>query len=191
MIALTFDDGPDPVWTPQVLDALGDAKATFFVVGEQIAEPEGPALLRAILDAGHSVQAHCTRHVRHSKLSHEELRADIEDLLGLLASESVPPPQLWRPPYGDVNPLLSSLVADRAGLELVGWTHDCEDYDGRPAGEMLAAAGPALRDGAILLLHDSRRYTRRTDSAANTVELIAPLLEEIAARGLQLTPTSA
>lgn len=186
MVALTFDDGPDPVWTPRVLEELraaGDVRATFFVVAEQLAEREGPALLRAILDAGHCVQAHCSRHVRHSLLSHDELRGDIEGLLELLASEGVPPPSMWRPPYGDVHPALSCLVADRAGVQLVRWTHDTWDYDGRPASAMLASLA-ALEPGDVVLMHDSRRYSSRTDDAANTVELIAPLVELIARRDL-------
>ena len=76
---LTFDDGPDPAWTPAVAQALGRAgvRATFFVVGERAADH--PDLVRDLLAAGHEVELHCMHHVRHTGGSAEAIDADMRD----------------------------------------------------------------------------------------------------------------
>lgn len=188
-VALTFDDGPDAEWTPPVLAALDQVSvtATFFVVAEQIEAPAGAALLRSILDAGHSVQAHCSRHIRHTELTLSELREDIARVLGDLAEHGVRHPTLWRPPYGDLHPQHTARVAEESGLELELWTHDPCDYAGMTADEMLESLA-GVEGNSVILLHDSRRYTDRTDSAANTVELIAPLAGLIRDRGYATGP---
>lgn len=188
-VSLTFDDGPDPEWTPQVLDALGrtGVAATFFVVAEQIAEPGGTAVLAAARDAGHSIQPHCRRHVRHTELTRQELRSDIAGVLDALAENGVREPRFWRPPYGAVHPEHSAPVAEEVGLKLELWTHDPRDYSGAGAREMLTGLG-SLDADAVILLHDSRRYAHATDSAANTVELIEPLVALIRARGYEIAP---
>ena len=77
-IALTFDDGPDPVWTPLVLDALAEARAlaTFFVIAPQARRY--PALLARMREEGHGVGFHCTEHVRHDAMTAAEIEADVE-----------------------------------------------------------------------------------------------------------------
>ncbi|MGI8440772.1 MAG: polysaccharide deacetylase family protein, partial [Thermoleophilaceae bacterium] len=99
-IALTFDDGPHPHGTPAVLSALAEshAKATFFVVGEQVRRR--PVLLAEIASAGHEVALHCDRHRNLLRLTPRQTREDLArgeaaiiDVLGY-------PPRLWRPPYG-------------------------------------------------------------------------------------------
>jgi peptidoglycan/xylan/chitin deacetylase (PgdA/CDA1 family) len=186
-VALTFDDGPDPEWTPQVLDVLGRAgvSATFFVVAEQIAEPGAPEVLAAMMDAGHSIQPHCSRHLRHTELTLDELRADIAGVLDALAEHAVPEPWLWRPPYGALHPQHSAQVAAEVGLKLELWSHDPRDYSGSSAGEMLASL-TSLDADAVILLHDSRRYAHATDSATNTIELIEPLVALIRERGYEI-----
>jgi peptidoglycan/xylan/chitin deacetylase (PgdA/CDA1 family) len=91
-VALTFDDGPDPVWTPLVLDALAGASATFFVVAPLADRyPSLPARMR---EEGHEVAFHCTRHARHDDSTHEEIEADVEQVL-LTLGGSV---RYWRTP---------------------------------------------------------------------------------------------
>ncbi len=188
-VALTFDDGPDPDWTPQVLEALAKVgvTATFFVVAEQLAEPSGSDLLARIIEAGHSVQPHCARHVRHTELDLEALRRDIAEVLRALREGGAPTPRFWRPPYGVLHPQHSVLVAAEVGLELELWTHDPRDYRCTPCEEMLAGLA-TLGPDSVILLHDSRRYAHGSDSAANTVALIEPLVELTRTRGFQTAP---
>ena len=185
-VALTFDDGPDADWTPQVLQALSNAAvtATFFVVAEQIAEPSGPALLSAIVSEGHSVQPHCARHIRHTELEFDAIHDDVTRIVGSLADHGAPKPRFLRPPYGVLHPEHTARVAKEVGLELELWTHDPRDYAGTSWSEMLTGLA-SVREDSVVLLHDSRRYTERSDSAANTVALIEPLVALIHDRGYQ------
>ena len=187
MVALTFDDGPDPEWTPPVLDALAraGAQATFFVVAEQMRAPGGAELVAETLRRGHAVQMHCARHLRHESLALAGIRADAARSEAALAAAGVPAPALWRPPYGSVSPARSCLVAAERGLQLVRWTLDPRDYRGTPPDEMLELVGGGpLREDSVVLLHDSRRYSSTPGGgAANTVALIGPLVGRIRAAG--------
>src|SRR4051812_43374336 len=95
MLALTFDDGPDPRGTPGVLDALARAgvRATFFVLGAQARAH--PDLVARVLSEGHDVQAHGFGHPRHPRVTEDEVRADIDAELAELARHGVEP-ALWR-----------------------------------------------------------------------------------------------
>lgn len=151
-LQLTFDDGPDPVWTPRILDALHAARlhATFFVIATRAAAHAG--LVRRAQAEGHAVQLHCDVHVRHTDLSAAEGRADTRRALGRLSALGITPGR-WRTPWG-VRAPWTEAVAREHGLELCGWDIDTHDWRGDRAEEMLAAAGPALREDAVVLLHD-------------------------------------
>lgn len=190
MVSLTFDDGPDERWTPLVLDALerAGARATFFVVAEQIAEPAGADLLHAIVDGGHRVEAHCARHRPHEEQDRSEIQSDVNELLAATAAQGLPRPLLWRPPYGSLNHPSSFEVAAHADLQLVLWTSDPRDYRDTPWQEMLEHVRGGLYEDSVVLLHDSRRYASTSDSAANTSALIEPLADEVRGLGFDLGP---
>src|SRR5436190_20390419 len=97
-VALTFDDGPDPDATPEVLDALEAAghKATFFLVGEQVATH--PDLAREIAARGHEVQAHCFDHTHHEQLA--DPRDDLSRTIEAIFKATGVAPTMQRPPYG-------------------------------------------------------------------------------------------
>lgn len=182
-IALTFDDGPDPVWTPRVLDALGSAGAvaTFFVVAP-LAERH-PEILRRAADEGHGIALHCSRHVRHDRMGAQEILSDATEglrTLGKLGHEV----EAWRAPWGVVTPDTEA-VAKRLGLRLVGWTADSEDWRGDPAAAMLARMEPGIGAGAVVLMHDGVGPGAIRDGCGETVELVAPLVSMAAARHLK------
>ena len=149
MLALTFDDGPDPRGTPAVLDALARARAraTFFVLGERAAAH--PELIERTLAEGHAVEVHGHGHLRHPLSTREAVAADLDAALAVLARLGVEP-RLWRVPWGDLAPWTEEL-ADERGLALAGWTLDTHDWRGAlrrgDAGGGRAAAG-AGRDRA-------------------------------------------
>jgi len=180
-VALTFDDGPHPEWTPVVLRALRDTRvrATFFLQGDRLAER--PDLARAAAAEGHSLQAHCYRHRSHHQLSAPEIAADIERLLDAMRDLQLPQPRLWRPPYGDIAPPRSYEVAARYGLKLVTWTVETCDWARNSAAailsELLAEQRPATRlePDSIVLMHDS--------VGAHTPELVRLLADELRGRG--------
>ena len=185
-ISLTFDDGPDPVWTPLVLDALEEvgALATFFVVAP-LAERH-PSLLRRTSEAGHGIALHCTKHLRHDRMTAPDIFADADEglrILGRLGHDAGD----WRTPWGVVTGATQKAAKD-SGLRLVGWTADSEDWRGESADRLLSRLAPDLRRGGIVLLHDAVGPGSLRDGCSETVELLAPLVSFCRSRGLEPVP---
>jgi peptidoglycan/xylan/chitin deacetylase (PgdA/CDA1 family) len=180
MLALTFDDGPDPRGTPAVLDALGAAhlRATFFVLGRQV--ERHPALLERIRAGGHAVEVHGFEHLRHPFTSREAVERDLDRALEILDGVT-----RWRVPWGHLA-AYTRAVADERGLQLVGWDADTHDWRGDRAEEMLRRL--PLRHGAIVLAHDGIGEGARRASAEQTAALIAPLARRARALGLAPGP---
>jgi peptidoglycan/xylan/chitin deacetylase (PgdA/CDA1 family) len=185
-LSLTFDDGPHVVWTAAVLRALDRAQttATFFVMGDAMRGAAGA--VEAIVAAGHSVQLHCYRHVRHTALSEEEIDSDAGLALEGLAAAGVQP-TLWRPPWGVSTPATRA-VAARRNLELVAWDIDTHDWRGDSAQSILTRIGPSLRAGGSVLMHDGLGPGARRAGCANTVELIGPLARVASERAIAGAP---
>jgi peptidoglycan-N-acetylglucosamine deacetylase len=185
-VALTFDDGPDPVWTPRVLDALAaeDVTATFFAIGASgTAHPEP---VRRALAEGHDVQLHCQRHVRHTELGRAALEADTDAALAALGALGVAPVR-WRTPWGVLGPHSEAVAAAR-GLTLTPWTTDTEDWAGEPAATLLERVRGDLRRGAVVLVHDGIGPGATREGCDQTVALIGPLVAAIRAAGLEPGP---
>lgn len=183
-LALTFDDGPDPVWTPRVLDALAarGARATFFPIAPRA--ERHPALIARMLAEGHAVGLHCDEHVRHLERGEAWLRRDTAIALGRLAALGVHP-RLWRAPWGAHAPW-TPRVAARHGLELVRWSADTHDWRGDDAEAMLRRIGPDLVPGAVVLAHDGLGPGARRAGCEQTIELIPRLVALARKRGLRL-----
>jgi peptidoglycan/xylan/chitin deacetylase (PgdA/CDA1 family) len=181
-LSLTFDDGPDPDSTPAVLATLArlGVRATFFMLGERI--ETAPGLARSVLDAGHDVQLHGYRHLRHSELDERQIEDDTRAALAVFAEIGVRPAR-WRTPWG-VTTEASERIAARHGLALVGWTIDTHDWRGDDAATMLARAESQLAPGAVVLMHDALGPGSRRSDLRNTLELLAPLTGAARARGL-------
>ena len=186
-VALTFDDGPDPDSTPAVLDALAaaGAKATFFLVGEQL--ERHPELGRAVVDHGHEAALHGFHHVNHDALGDD---AGDDLARGLEALESVcgTRPQLYRPPYGRFSDA-SHAACGELRLEPVLWLAWGSDWEPVPADRIADLASRDLTDGAIVLLHDSARYAYRR-SAAATAEALPAIAQAARQAGLELVSVS-
>jgi len=185
LVHLTFDDGPDPVWTPRVLEALrrAEVRATFFVVAPAAARY--PALISTISKAGHGVEFHCAEHIRHTESSRAEIETDTRTGLRTL-SELGATPRLWRPPWGVMAPWTAE-VAERFGLELALWGADTHDWRGDSAMEMLANIDGELSPGAVVLMHDGIGPGALRSGCEQTVDLIPQLTERV--RDLDLEPT--
>ena len=189
-VHLTFDDGPDPEWTPRVaaeLERLG-VRGTFFVIGERVAA--APEVVRELVAAGHEVELHCMRHVRHLDARAREIEADTREALALLRSVGVRP-RRWRPPGGHVT-RATRLVAARHGLRLAGWSADPRDWEGGLAYvmlEQLACGG--LGPGDVIVMHDAVGPGAARPDCAQTVELIEPLVGNLRGRGWEPAPLGA
>lgn len=154
VIALTFDDGPDPQSTNGVLDALAHhrALATFFVLVDR-AEAH-PELIQRMLAEGHDVGLHGIDHQRLTRLDMGEIADHIDNGFRRLTAISGRRPRWFRPPYGSQN-LRSYVAARRCGMDVVVWSADCEDWVQRPEEEIAKQAVDAAQPGGVLLLHDA------------------------------------
>ena len=182
-VALTFDDGPDPNWTPRVLEALerAGARATFFVMAPLALEHKD--LVEAMLEAGHGVELHCLQHVRHTQLSPSEVEAEAGEGLRALRSLGTEP-RLWRPPWGVVAPWTWGVAAAHE-LEIVGWSADTHDWRGDGAAEMLDSVEPLLRRGAVVLMHDGLGPGALRESCGETVEFVGDLVSRLREKGCE------
>ncbi len=187
-LSLTFDDGPDPTWTPRILRQLKrcHAPATFFMVGERVRAR--PDLAHRVRAAGYDIQLHCHRHIRHTDLTEAELRHDGESALAALESVGVRP-RLWRAPWG-VCTDASRRVAERLGLRLVGWSIDTHDWRGDEPRVMLEHARSRLAGGGAILMHDALGPGARRAGCQNTIALLPGLTAAARLHGLALAPMS-
>lgn len=185
LCALTFDDGPHPVQTAQVLDklqALG-VPATFFVIGRQINDATRPVVQR-LLAAGHELGHHSWSHPHLTGLSRDQVRAEYERGLAAITQAGGRAPRFFRAPFLDAD----ELVFDTVPLPFVGGIA-AFDWPGTDAVTARQRAdkilgSPALRDGAILVLHDVQPEPHPT---AETLDLLVP---ELRRRGYRFVTLS-
>ena len=184
---LTFDDGPDPDSTPAVLSALDTigAKATFFMVGEQV--DAHPDLAAEVAARGHDVQLHCYHHTHHERL--EDPRADVARALITIQSRTGARPTLQRPPYGRFTRQTHAIGA-QAGLQPVYWSAWGEDWEALTPDRIVDFVTRDLEPGVVILLHDSPRYGHRP-SARATADAIPLIAEQAAQRDLTFSTISA
>lgn len=181
---LTFDDGPDPVWTPRLLDVLAAAgvRATFFPIAPRAAaHPELVARMRA---DGHEIGLHCDEHVRHSTRSEDWLMVDTDRALERLAGLGVAPTR-WRPPWGDTAPFTRA-IADAHDLTLTGWTVDTHDWRGDSAAMMFDVTRDHLTEEAIVLAHDGVGPGARRVDSCETVTYTERVIDFARETGLML-----
>lgn len=182
-VALTFDDGPDPVRTPALLDALAelDVPATFFLVGAGVdAHPE---LARRIAAAGHELGNHTYTH-RYLPLARgRSVAREVAATDRSIAASTGVVPRLVRPPYGGRAPWTVRALR-RLAKRLVLWDVNSFDWRGAPADEVVARVLERTRDGSIILMHEAR------DGGEVTVEAVRRLVPALRARGLRLVTVS-
>jgi peptidoglycan/xylan/chitin deacetylase (PgdA/CDA1 family) len=182
-VALTFDDGPHPEGTPAVLEALAaaGARATFFMIGEQV--ERRPELAARILAEGHAVALHGYRHHLQPRLSPAAVSDDIRRGTAVLEDATGLAPAWHRPPYGIYSP--AGLRAVRqAGLSPLLWSRWGKDWRRfTTPGRIVRRATRGVIGGDVILLHDADFYSSR-HSHRRTVAALGPLLAELKRRKL-------
>jgi peptidoglycan/xylan/chitin deacetylase (PgdA/CDA1 family) len=184
-VALTFDDGPDPRFTPAVLDALAEhgAPATFFLVGRHVRQH--PALVRRIASAGHTIGSHTFDHIPASQLNHKALSsqvADGKDAVEQVTGESC---RYFRPPRGELTVDLVRVVREQQ-LETWLWSVDTRDYLAETTGEQILEHVNRVSPGGVVLLHDglADRAVGSDPDRSRTVAAVPGILEILRTRGL-------
>jgi peptidoglycan-N-acetylglucosamine deacetylase len=183
-VALTFDDGPDPRGTPAVLEALRreGARATFFLVGEQVRA--NPSLAREIAAAGHAIALHADRHRNLLRLAPWQVREDLDRAQDAIAGATGVRCDLYRPPYGVLTGA-ALRHARRHGREVVLWARWGRDWRAAATAASIAAETAAgLRGGEVLLLHDADRYATPGSWRA-TAEALSAIAELVRGAGLR------
>lgn len=181
-VALTFDDVPDPRYTPLVLNALKRkrARATFFVVGSRAAKH--PGLMRRIVDEGHAVGNHTYSHPELPKLSLGEVKREIERTGATIRATAGFEPAMIRPPYGDIRPAQLEWARSR-GYTVVNWDVDSQDWRQIPSGVVLRNAVKGLRPGSIILMHAGGGSGQ---NLFGTVNALPHLIDQLRAKGYEL-----
>jgi peptidoglycan/xylan/chitin deacetylase (PgdA/CDA1 family) len=184
-VALTFDDGPDE-GLERFLGLLEEARAraTFFVVGEQVECAAGR--LEEIVACGHEVGVHCYRHRNHLRLTPRQITEDMRRAKECIEDVSGHSIRLFRPPYGIFN-LASWREAGRQGWERVLWARWGKDWEQRATPYSIANEIGRPEAGDVLLLHDSDRYSA-PGSWQNTLGALPIILERLSARELRILP---
>jgi peptidoglycan-N-acetylglucosamine deacetylase len=181
--ALTFDDGPHAQGTPAVLEVLAQhgARATFFLVGEQVSR--NPALAAEIVAAGHTVGLHCHRHRNLLRLAPWQVREDVARAQATIEDATGVSPRLYRPPYGILNATALRL-ARRAGRRTLLWTHWGRDWQASATPESIVSLlTDGVGEGSVLLLHDADDYSA-SGSWRRTALALPHVLDVLAERGL-------
>ncbi|MGM9738134.1 MAG: polysaccharide deacetylase family protein [Candidatus Cryptobacteroides sp.] len=178
VVYLTFDDGPEPVWTDRVLDVLAErgAVASFFVIGSKV--PGNESLLKKIAAGGHSLGIHSYCHSTWFPLFRDgKMRADLSKCAEVISGAAGVDTKLFRPPFGVVNPVVARTVR-HLGLRTIGWsvrTLDTSLMDRNDGQErILKRIDRRLADGAVILLHDRLPHCD---------ELLAKVLDLLDRRG--------
>ncbi|MFY1632112.1 polysaccharide deacetylase family protein [Solwaraspora sp. WMMB335] len=183
-VALTVDDGPDPRWTPALLDLLDEhrVRATFFLIGDRVAEH--PELARRIVAAGHMIGNHSLRHpMPFAALPTALLDAEIHQAQQRITEATGVAPQLFRAPSGGWSAAVLAAVAD-AGLIAVDWTVNSGDWK-EPGVSHITRVLSRAGSGHVLLCHDGG------GDRSQTVTALASVLPRLLCRGLRFVPVPA
>jgi len=182
VVSLTYDDGPDPRWTPQILDILAQngVRATFFILGSSA--QRHPELLDRIVREGHRVGNHTSTHPVLPKLSDQRVADEIGPFDAWLAYRNVDT-DCVRPPYGETNERVDNIIRSVSGDDhTMLWTIDTRDWQKPSAATIVERITSQLHRGAVILMHDGG------GERPSTVEATAQVIPLIKAAGYEIRP---
>ena len=174
-IALTFDDGPHPRYTPEILDILKEygVSATFFSIGSNA--ENYPHLIERICAEGHELGNHTHDHLHVAKLSREQLCADIESAQRVLEELGKSKIHLFRPPEGVCTEDLKN-YCEQSGMTIVLWSVDTRDWAHTSVQDIYVNVKSNVRDGSIILMHD---FIGKNSPTPAALRRILPMLQEL------------
>lgn len=186
IIALSFDDGPHPKYTVQILDLLEeyDIKATFFVLGMHA--ESFPDIIRRQVSEGHEVGNHSYSHVNMRKASKKIIKEEFEKTQDIIYSISNIRPKLFRPPYGNYNDEVIKVVSsDDSSVVLWTFYQDSKDWSNPGVDVIVNTTISKIQNGDIILFHD---YVYKPES--NTVEALKKIIPKLIEEGYKFVTIS-
>jgi peptidoglycan/xylan/chitin deacetylase (PgdA/CDA1 family) len=173
-VGLTYDDGPSPT-TPGLLDALAakGARATFFLVGDQMIDARLPTIARQVAE-GHAIGNHTWNHPQLPALTDDEIRDQLNRTTARIADAVDYVPRLFRPPYGATDDRVAALAMEQSMGQTL-WTIDTNDWQGVAVDETVRRALDGARAGSVVLFHDRM---------PNTVTAAPAVIDGLRTRGL-------
>lgn len=188
IVALTFDDGPDPRYTEdigEILSAAG-AKSTFFVMGRHV--EQHPDIIQTLMAQGHEIGNHTWNHPSLRMMSPKAIRAELESTDQLLRELGYAAPIPFRSPYGNSLFMLPYVLKQRQQANIL-WTVQMNDWKPEQPDIMMALLAPEFKPGAIILLHDGDGESEGADRS-NTVTVVRQILEKYQAEGYRFVTVS-
>ena len=173
-IALTFDDGPHPRYTKEILDILAEygVEATFFVVG--VNAETYPELIRRELSEGHEIGNHSYNHYHIAKMSAEAFEKDLAACSAVIEKITGARTHLFRPPEGVCTGVTKSICGQKA-YTIVMWSVDTRDWAHTPVEEICRNVQKNAKDGSIILMHD---FIGKNSPTPAALRRIIPMLQE-------------
>ncbi len=180
-IAMTFDDGPSAVLTPKLLDLLAarHIKATFFVIGENVAEH--PEIVARAAREGHEIGNHSWSHPNFAKMSQENVRSQLQRTDDAIKNATGKRPTLLRPPYGSITERQKRWIHDEFGYDIILWDVDPLDWKRPGPAVVRSRILKETRSGSIVLSHDIH---------PGTIEAMPSTLDELEAKGFKFVTVS-
>ena len=177
-VALTFDDGPDSVYTPEILDILkkNKVKATFFLIGNRA--ELFPDVVKRMVKEGHIIGNHSMNHANIVKLSKSETSKEIKDAEDVLVTLTGYKPALFRSPYGSLNPEKVKEI-EKLEVKIIAWNVDSLDWKSLTAEQVKTNILENVKEGSIILQHSSgSREEDLTGSVAALKDVIKVLKKD-------------
>jgi peptidoglycan-N-acetylglucosamine deacetylase len=184
LVAMTFDDGPNPIYTPQVLDIFLEVKgkATFFMLGEQM--ERYPEVLGRVMDEGHEIGNHTYTHPKLSHLNREQCEEEMKRNEKIIVDLSGKKPVVFRPPYLDYSEETVSIVQQK-GYAMIGAVNlEARDWEHPGVGHIVEKSIESVKNGSILLFHDG------FGDRSQTIEAVRILVTELTSQGFLLVTVS-
>ncbi|MCL6593883.1 MAG: polysaccharide deacetylase family protein [Alicyclobacillus sp.] len=176
-VALTFDDGPDDLWTPQVLDVLRQLRvpATFLCVGQRV--QRYPEMVRRMVAEGHVVGNHSWSHPNLTQLSAAEVQSQIARTNAVLRAEAGVQPRWLRPPYGALNDTVIH-TAQALRMNILFWDVDSLDWTGIRTDQVVANVLAHTEPGAIVLFHCAGGAGEHLDHTVAALPIVVDTLRQ-------------
>ncbi|MCM3671124.1 polysaccharide deacetylase family protein [Mesobacillus maritimus] len=184
VVALTFDDGPNSTFTPQVLEILADAdaKATFFMIGEHI--NKCPEIVKIANEQGHEIGNHTFTHAKMSGLTPEQILVEIEATEAIVSRLIGRNPIVFRPPYLDYNDRVVTILNEKGYVMVGAQNLEAQDWEQPGVEHIVKASIDRVKPGSILIFHDG------FGDRSQTIEAVRLLVVELRSEGYQMVTVS-